>query len=226
MKITKICVRLKTTYNLIIFAKPANSIRLHPNKFRLIFYLLLFMFFDNMKKIKNYVINYIKSVLKFINNFKGNMERLTRRFIINSLDNLNISKPIRYERYYINNNLRIQRKGEIYQKEILDNSNNIIEKVEITQNEFLKLKESSYSEIIRDSYLFLDNSSISIKEYLGKYSGLYRVEVSFNTEEEKNNYIPESWLGEEITFSPLAFDKYLSKLSSDEFKKELTKYLK
>ena len=28
-----------------------------------------------------------------------------------------------------------------------------------------------------------------------------------------NNYIKEIWMGEEITNSPLAFDKYLSKLS-------------
>ncbi len=154
------------------------------------------------------------------------MERLTRRFIINSLDNLNISKPIRYERYYINDNLRIQRKDKIYQIEILDNSNNIVKKEEISQYNFLKLKENSRSAIIRDSYLFLNNSNISIKKYLGKYSGFYRVEVSFNSEQEKNNYIPESWMGKEITSSPLAFDRYLSKLSKNEFKEELTKYFK
>ena len=39
------------------------------------------------------------------------MKRLTRRFIINSLDGLSLSEAIRYERYYINDNLRIQRKN-------------------------------------------------------------------------------------------------------------------
>ena len=33
----------------------------------------------------------------------------------------------------------------------------------------------------------------------------------------------ENWMGKEITNSPLAFDKYLSKLSNDEFREELKK---
>ena len=92
--------------------------------------------------------------------------------------------------------------------------------------EFLELKESSYSEIIRDSYLFLEDSRISIKKYLGKYEGLYRVEITFNSSKEENEYIKENWMGQEITYSSLAFDKDLSKLSVDEFKRELRKYLK
>ncbi len=154
------------------------------------------------------------------------MRKLTKRYIIDSLDNLNLSKPIRYERYYINDKLRVQRKDNKYQKEILDNYNNVIEKINISKVEFLELKESSYSEIIRDSYLFLEDSRVSIKKYLGKYEGLYRVEVTFNSLEEKNEYRKESWMGQEITDSSLAFDKDLSKLSVDEFKRELRKYLK
>lgn len=154
------------------------------------------------------------------------MRRLTKRYIIGSLNNLNLSKPIRYERYYINDSLRVQRKDNKYQKEILDNYNNVIEKVNISKSEFLKLKENSYSEIIRDSYLFLEDSRISIKKYLGKYLGLYRVEITFNSIKEEKEYIKETWMGQEITYSPLAFDKDLSKLSIDEFNMELKKYLK
>ena len=40
-----------------------------------------------------------------------------------------------------------------------------------------------------------------------------------------NCYEKEKWMGKEITNSPLAFDKYLSKLSKEEFKNELKKYL-
>lgn len=154
------------------------------------------------------------------------MRRLTRRFIINSLHNLNLSDPIRYERYYINDKLRIQKKDNKYQKEILDDYNNIIEKVDIAEIEFLNLKKNSNSEIIRDSYLFLEDNRISIKRYLGKYLGLYRVEVTFNSLNEEKEFIKEKWMGQEITNSPLAFDKYLSKLSDNEFKEELNKYLK
>ena len=98
------------------------------------------------------------------------MKRLTRRFIINSLDGLILSEAIRYERYYINDNLRIQRKNDAYQKEELDNDNNVIAKIAISEEEFFDLKEKSYSEIIRDSYLLLNNNNISIKKYLGKNS--------------------------------------------------------
>ena len=152
------------------------------------------------------------------------MRKLTRRFIINSLDKINVSSQIRYERYYINDELRIQKKNNKYEKEILDNNNNIIKKEEISKNEFDNLKAKAYSKIIRNSYLYLDDNRVSIKEYLDKYNGLLRAEVTFSTKKEQDNYIKENWMGEEITQSPLAFDKYLSKLSSEEFEQELEKY--
>ena len=149
------------------------------------------------------------------------MREFTKRFIIDSIENLELSKPIRYERYYINDELRIQKKDNKYEKEILDKYNNVIEKVEISENEFCELKKKSYSKIIRNSYLYLKDSRVSIKEYLDKYEGLYRVEVKFKSEKEENEYVKECWMGKEITYSPLAFDKDLSKLSTEEFKKEL-----
>ena len=41
-----------------------------------------------------------------------------------------------------------------------------------------------------------------------------------------NNYKKEKWMGNEITKSPLAFDKYLSKLNRKEFILELNKNTK
>lgn len=152
------------------------------------------------------------------------MERLTRRYIVNSLNNLNLSNPIRYERFYINDNLRIQNRDNKLEKEVLDDNNKVIEKLEIEEELFIKLKQEAYSEIIRDSYLYLDDDRISIKKYYGKYEGLNRVEVEFSSVEEMNCYEKERWMGKEITNSPLAFDKYLSKLSEQEFKSELNKY--
>ena len=99
------------------------------------------------------------------------MRKLTKRYIISSLNGLNLSEPIEYERYYINDTLRIQRKNNLYQKETLDEDNNIIEKLEISKTAFLKLKENADTRIIRNSYLFLDDKRISIKEYLGRYVG-------------------------------------------------------
>lgn len=152
--------------------------------------------------------------------------RLTRRFIIQSLNKVNVSSPIRYERYYINDNLRIQIRDNIFEKEILDEDNVITEKTIISEAEFNKLKKDAYSKIIRDSYFCLDDGRISIKKYLEKYKGLIRIEVKFNSIEEMNNYEKESWMGMEITNSLLAFDKDLSKLSEQEFLLELNKYIR
>ena len=153
------------------------------------------------------------------------MRKLTKRFITSSLDNLNLSMPIRYERYYISDTLRIQKKGNTYEKEILNENNTVILKENISESEFLSLKENAYSKIIRDSYLYLDDKRISIKKYFGDYQGLYRVEVTFTNKKEENSYQKETWMEQEITKTPLAFDKDLSKLSKEEFKKELKKYL-
>lgn len=153
------------------------------------------------------------------------MRKLTKRFITFSLDNLNLSMPIRYERYYISDTLRIQKKGNTYEKEILNEDNTVTLKENISESEFLSLKENAYSKIIRDSYLYLDDKRISIKKYFGDYQGLYRVEVTFKNEKEEASYQKETWMKKEITKSPLAFDKDLSKLSKEEFKKELKKYL-
>ncbi len=151
--------------------------------------------------------------------------RLTRRYIIKSLDSIPLSSPLRYERYYINDTLRIQKKADNYEKEILNGTNEITEKIKITEQEFSELKEKAYSKIIRDSYLYLSDDRVSIKAYLADYEGLNRVEVKFSTNEEMENYEKEPWMGPEITQSPLAFDKYLSKLSKEEFLSELHKFI-
>ena len=150
--------------------------------------------------------------------------RLTKRFVVSSLDNIPLSIPIRYERYYINDNLKKKKKQDNLEKEILDNDNNIIEKENILEEEFNTLKNESYSKIIRDSYLYLNDERVSIKRYFDNYEGLIRVEIKFNTIEEMKSYIKESWMGKEITNTPLAFDKYLSKLSREEFLIELERY--
>lgn len=151
--------------------------------------------------------------------------RLTRRFIVESLDNIPLSNPMRYERYYINDKLRIQKKDNCYEKETLDEQNVLLEKIVITEDEFLKLKSTAYSKIVRDSYLYLKNYNISIKKYYGDYKELNRVEVKFISKEEMDLYSKETWMGEEITFSPLAFDRDLSKMNREEFLDELKKYL-
>ncbi len=38
------------------------------------------------------------------------MRRLTKRYIIDSINDLPLSSPIRYERYYVNDGLRAQKR--------------------------------------------------------------------------------------------------------------------
>ncbi len=150
--------------------------------------------------------------------------RLTKRFIVKSIDKLSLSNPLRYERYYLNDNLRIQSKNNIFEKEILNDENIILEKKLISEEEFNQLKKEASVKIIRDSYLYLNDDRISIKVYHADYKGLNRVEVKFSSREEMVNYEKEKWMGKEITSSPLAFDKYLSKLTRKEFLLEIQKY--
>lgn len=150
------------------------------------------------------------------------MERLTRRFLTFDIGALNLSEPIRYERYYINDELRIQKKNNVYEKEILKD-NVVISKEQISFDEFMGLKEKAYKEIIRDSYLYLEDDRISIKKYYGMYEGLIRVEIEFQSIDELKKYEKEKWMNKEITLSPLAFDRDLSKLDRELFLRELGK---
>ena len=152
--------------------------------------------------------------------------RLTRRFIVKSLDGISLSQPLRYERYYINDRLRVQKKENYYEKEILNEDNIVVDKCAITEKEFNKLKRESYSKIVRDSYLYLKDDRVSIKQYYEDYEGFNRAEVQFSSKEEMANYQKEEWMDSEITESPLAFDKFLSKLKKDEFLLEIKRFIK
>lgn len=150
-------------------------------------------------------------------------ERLTRRFLISSMEGLNLSDPICYERYYIDQYIRIQKKGEIFEKEILKENLRIEQKEKISKEEFEVLKKKSSKSIVRDSYLWLEDTRVSIKQYYGKYKGLVRVEVNFTSKEEMKSYQKEKWMEKEITMSPLAFDSLLIVLTKEEFDEELKK---
>lgn len=151
--------------------------------------------------------------------------RLTKRYIVKEIGDLMLSEPMRYERYYINDSLRIQRKGKLLEKEILID-NIVLEKIVIDEKEFDDLKLQSNKMIIRDSYLYLLDSRVSIKKYYGDYEELIRVEVKFANNGEMEHYKKESWMGKDITNTPLGFDAYLSKLNREEFLKYYNNLIK
>ena len=152
-----------------------------------------------------------------------NEKRLTRRFFVKSLKGLELSSPIIYERYYISDHVRIQKRDDVFEKEIIS-ENGLTTKTKISQSDFDKLKELSGNCIVRESYLYLRDDRVSVKKYLGKYEGLIRAEVEFETKQEMDEYQKEAWMGAEITDTPLAFDGLLNGLDEREFRKLLEEY--
>jgi adenylate cyclase len=150
---------------------------------------------------------------------------IERKFLIKELPDLSGIKPIGYERYYIKKDgesvERIQKKGDCYEyetKRSISHLEHKKEKRKITQEEFEELRRGKEQEgILRDSYLLSSNPDVSIKIYQGKFEGLARVEIEFASKEEAEEYIPKSWMGAEITVSPLGADARLLHLSRDEF---------
>ena len=151
-------------------------------------------------------------------------KEIERKYLIKQMPNLKNIKPIRYERYYINDNIdnqiRVQKKAD---KFILETKTKISdieykkEKQEITEQEFLKLIKDCKKLIIRDSYLINEKPNITIKIYYGIYKGLIRAEVEFNNEYEYSNFKIPEWFGKDITNTELGMDARLIKLDRGDF---------
>lgn len=118
------------------------------------------------------------------------MQRFTKRFIVKDIDGLNLSQPILYERYYLPNHIVVQRKQNSFTKGVLT-GNNIVNKMVIPQMEFEVLRKLANNEIIRKSFLYMDDDRVSIKEYEGILRGFIRAEVEFKTKKEMESYQKE-----------------------------------
>lgn len=96
-------------------------------------------------------------------------------------------------------------------------------RLEITAEEFeelvriIKINES-IEPIIRWSYTISENPKTEVKIYKGKFEGLIRLEIEFDSEAESTNYIKPIWFGEEITDLPIGRDTNLPDLTTEEFK--------
>lgn len=149
---------------------------------------------------------------------------IERKFLIAQMPDLSNKSPMRYERYYLkrDNGIeeRIQKKGDLFEHELkkeISSLERTKDKKEISEQEFEKMKTGASEAIIRDGYKIDDQ--VSIKIYHGKFKGLKRAEVEFDSRDEATAYIPESWMGKEITDSPLGRDSALLDLSAEEFQK-------
>lgn len=149
---------------------------------------------------------------------------IERKFFVREMPNLSGIKPLHYERYFlkckdgveeriskVNDKYVYERKTEV---STLERSR---EKKDLSEQEFIQLKEKSSEAIIRERYNISSNPDIAIEIYHGKFEGLIRVEVEFETEEEADSFVPLPWMGKEMTGLPIARDSKLLDLKVEEF---------
>lgn len=134
-------------------------------------------------------------------------------------------KSVIYERYYIYRDavveMRVQKKGERYEIERKQKINELKSeklKMEISESEFEALKKFGGEIITREGFFISSNPNVSIKIYHGKYEGLKKVEVEFDSELEANNFQIPDWYGQEITNSIVSKDSKLLDLNREQFR--------
>lgn len=155
---------------------------------------------------------------------------IERKFLVKKLPYLSDKTKQSYERYYLCRgngvDIRIQKRNDVYELERKSETPNLgreTQKFEITKEEFEVLKRYSSEAIMRESYLISESPEITIKIYHGRFEGLVRAEVEFNSVNEDKTFTPLEWMGEEITDTPLGRDSRLLGLSDKEFKDLLSK---
>lgn len=150
---------------------------------------------------------------------------IERKFLIKRMPDLSNLKSVIYERYYIYRDavveMRVQKKGERYEIERKQKINELKSeksKMEISESEFEALKKFGGEIITREGFFISSNPNVSIKIYHGKYEGLKKVEVEFDSELEANNFQIPDWYGQEITNSIVSRDSKLLDLNSEQFR--------
>jgi adenylate cyclase len=154
---------------------------------------------------------------------------IERKFFVKNMPDLSGIIPISYERYFLKREsgeeIRISKIGESYvyeEKSEVSSLERTREKREISKEEFEELKKNSSEAIIREKYVISSDPNIAIQIYHGKFEGLIRAEVEFDSEEEAKMFSSLPWMGEEMTGLPIARDAKLLDLTDLEFKKYLS----
>lgn len=155
---------------------------------------------------------------------------IERKFFVKELPDLSSLEAIHYERYYLENTngkeTRISKINNSYiyeEKTEISKLERTTNKKEITPEEFENLKQEASEGIVRDSYKISDEPDITLKIYYGRFKGLIRAEVEFDSGKEAKSFRPPSWIGDEMTELPIARDGELINLTDQEFRKILGK---
>src|SRR5690606_5063824 len=115
-----------------------------------------------------------------------------------------------------NNEFEIERKRDI------DGIKKESQRISITQEEFIRLGELTNLKVVRETIVYEKYPHIKIRVYKENFDGLIRAEINFKNIDETKEYKPESWIGTEITNTPLAKDESLLILSNEEFQEKLS----
>ena len=153
---------------------------------------------------------------------------IERKFLVVKVPKLGGIKKIPQERYFLQRSELVEeglkRKGSIFEHEIkimLSKHEKTREKVFVTKDVFENLKSKGTRVIERDSYSLSKKPLISLKKYKGTYHGLVLAEVEFDSLEEFENFTPLSWMGAEVTDTPLGRDARIVDLDREHFEKVL-----
>ncbi len=151
---------------------------------------------------------------------------IERKFFVSDMPKLDGIRPIVYERHILESDssreVRITKINDRYIKEVKIKSSELCrttESLEISEAIFDGLKVNSIGSLTRDKYVIKGSPEIHLQVYHGKFEGLVRAEVEFESEVEARAYVPEKWMGEEMTGMPIARDAELINLSKEEFEK-------
>lgn len=153
---------------------------------------------------------------------------IERKFFVKEMPDLSQVQPLSYKRYFLERGngkeVRISKIGTVC---IFEEKTEVSElertrvKKEISREEFDRLKEGASEAIVRDRYNISTSPDIAIQVYHGRFEGLIRAEVEFDSEEAANAFVPLPWMGREMTGLPIARDARLIELSDEEFKQAI-----
>ena len=151
---------------------------------------------------------------------------IERKFFVKEMPDLSGIEPLHYERYFLarenGKEVRISKINDSYiyeEKSEVSELGRTREKKSITKEEFERLKEHVSEGINRDRYTISSDPDIAIQIYHGRFEGLIRAEVEFDSEKAAKEFILLPWMGKEMTGLPIARDARLIELSDEEFKK-------
>jgi adenylate cyclase len=157
------------------------------------------------------------------------MNEIERKFLVRKMPDISNITPVHYERYFLPSStgkeIRISKVDNVHiyeEKDEISEMERTRAKKEITRTEFDTLKANASGPLIRDKYMVQNKPKVVIQVYEGRFQGLNRAEVEFETLEEAQAFKPMSWMGKEITKLPIGRDSKLIRLAPEEFRKILS----